>query len=487
MSDKLFKELLLNVKGYIKDEKQIRMITNAYLCADFLHSGQKRKSGEEYIIHPISVALILSRVYADADTISAALLHDVIEDTKDFVITDKDIATIFNETVSKLVFGVTKIKKLDFKSREEEVATNNRKIIMSLNDDIRIIIIKLADRLHNMQTLNYLRPFKQKENALETMEIYVPLAYYIGAYELKSELEELSFKYLKPSTYKRLESCRSKVAEEVSKIVQEMLVDLSTKLSDRGITHDITMRVKNTYGIYNKLIKTQNIENIHDLLSIKIMVENRRDCYTVLEIVHSNYPHLREKFKDYIASPKTNMYRSIHTTVNSYKGKNVQVQIKTFEMNEMDLLGLMSYFHKYGSDASLYMQKDLTTKFQIYKSLSELDEILSDNQEFIKHAKKELYTNKIFVSTPKGKIIELPTGSTPIDFAYRLNPEIGNKMVGAIVNGEAVALDYKLQNKDMVKIITNEIANPSLDWVEQADTVYAKKEISKFYSKKIKY
>ena len=270
MGNKLFQKLLFNIKKYIKDESLIKMIINAYLCADILHAEQKRQSGEEYIVHPISVALILSRVYADADTIAAALLHDVIEDTSDINFTKEDIATIFNDTVASLVDGVTKINKLNFSSKEEAVATNNRKIIMSLNEDIRMLLIKLADRLHNMRTLQYLSEFKQKENSLETMELYVPLAYYIGAFKMKNELVDLSLRYLKPDMYRDMELKLTKIRQKNNQIIGEMLINVSTILSNEGIPHEIKMRIKNICGIYNKMLKKKNITDIQDLLALKL-------------------------------------------------------------------------------------------------------------------------------------------------------------------------------------------------------------------------
>ncbi|HHT38651.1 MAG TPA: bifunctional (p)ppGpp synthetase/guanosine-3',5'-bis(diphosphate) 3'-pyrophosphohydrolase [Mollicutes bacterium] len=484
MGNKLFQKLLFNIKKYIKDESLIKMIINAYLCADILHAEQKRQSGEEYIVHPISVALILSEYEADADTIAAALLHDVIEDTSDINFTKEDIATIFNDTVASLVDGVTKINKLNFSSKEEAVATNNRKIIMSLNEDIRMLLIKLADRLHNMRTLQYLSEFKQKENSLETMELYVPLAYYIGAFKMKNELVDLSLRYLKPDMYRDMELKLTKIRQKNNQIIGEMLINVSTILSNEGIPHEIKMRIKNICGIYNKMLKKKNITDIQDLLALKVIVENVKDCYFVLGLIHSIYKPIDGKFKDYIASPKTNMYSSLHTTVVGRKGQVVQCQIRTFDMDEIAYQGLMSYWKKYGNEAVNYMREDLRTKFQFFQSLSELDKITADNQEFLLQAKRELFSDNIYVYTPKGEIIELPNGSTPIDFAYRINKNIGNTMIGALINDKYVDLDYKLKNKDIVKIVTDDMANPSLDWIDKADTTYAKREINKFYTNK---
>lgn len=478
-NDKL-KILLENVKRYINDDCQLELITKAYYCAANLHADQKRESGEEYIVHPFSVAFILSDMYADANTIAAALLHDTIEDAE---IPKKVLADLFNQDIANLVDGVTKISGLNFSNKREANATNTRRIITSINEDVRIIIIKLADRLHNMRTLQFKSEFKQKENALETMEIFVPLAYNIGAYRLKSELEDLAFKYLKPSEYIGIEDELQKINRDTKPAVEEMLKDISNMLHDEAIPHDIKIRTKNIYGIYNKLVLQKRMIDMHDLIALKVMVDDVKSCYYALGIIHSKYPPINNKFKDYIAMPKTNMYQSLHTTVFGIDGHLVQTQIRTFAMDKIASFGLTSYWDLNRDNAKKTMQEDLKTKYQFFKSITDLNSMTSDNQEFVSHVKKELFASNIYVYTPKGDTIELPEGSTPIDFAYKIDAEIGNKMVAVMVNDEYVDVDYILKNKDRIKIEINDLAiGPKSEWIDKANTMYAKKMIKEFHS-----
>ena len=471
--------LIKEVERYNK--KDIEKIKKAYDFADFLHKGQYRQSGEPYITHPLNVALILAKMNADSDTLCAALLHDTLEDTN---ATKDDIDYYFNSEVANLVDGVTKISKMNFSSKKEQNLANTRKIIISITNDVRIIIIKLADRLHNMRTLEYKSTFKQKENAIETMEIFVPLAYYIGAYKIKSELEDISLRYLKPETYRLLEYKKIKMEEETNDILEEMLKKIERILNNKEIPNEIKIRTKNIYGIYKKLSMRYKITDIHDLLALKIMVDDIEDCYRVLGYVHHEYPPINSKFKDYICNPKTNMYRSLHTTVFGPDERLVQAQIRTFNMDKIATYGLTAYWDINKAGARDKMQKDLRSKFQFFKSLTEINEMFRDNQEFITQVKIELLSDKVYVYTSSGDIIELPVGSTPIDFAYKLDENIGNTMVGAYVNDESVPVDYRLVSKDRVRIITDELSEgPDEDWVEKAKTSLAKQKILEFYKK----
>ena len=472
-------KLVKEVERY--NEVDIEKVKKAYDFADFLHKGQYRQSGEPYITHPLNVALILAKMNADSDTLCAALLHDTLEDTN---ATKDDIEYFFNSEVANLVDGVTKISKMNFSSKKEQNLANTRKIITSITNDVRIIIIKLADRLHNMRTLEYKSEFKQKENAIETMEIFVPLAYYIGAYKIKSELEDISLRYLKPDTYRALEYKKIKIEEESSEILEEMLEKIEKILNNKEIPNEILVRTKNIYGIYKKISMGYKYTDIHDLLALKIMVKEVEDCYRVLGYVHSIYHPINSKFKDYICNPKTNMYKSLHTTVFGPEERLVQAQIKTFKMDKIATHGLTAYWDMNKDGARDKMQKDLRSKFQFFKSLTEINEMFRDNQEFITQVKVELLSDKIYVYTSKGDIIELPVGSTPIDFAYKLDENIGNTMIGAYVNDEIVPVDYKLVSKDRVRIITNELSDgPDEEWVEKAKTSLAKQKILKYWRK----
>ena len=469
--------LIKEVEKYNKKDTQ--KIIKAYEFANYLHDGQYRQSGEPYITHPLNVALILAKMNADSDTLCAALLHDTLEDTN---ATKDDIQYFFNSEVANLVDGVTKISKMNFSSKQEQNLANTRKIIIGITNDVRIIIIKLADRLHNMRTLQYKSRFKQKENAIETMEIFVPLAYYIGAYKIKSELEDISLRYLKPDTYRELEYRRIKIEEESSSCLDEMLEKIKMILDSKEIPNEIKIRTKNIYGIYKKRTMGYKFTDIHDLLALKIMVEDVEECYRALGYVHSEYHPINSKFKDYICNPKTNMYRSLHTTVFGPEERLVQAQIRTFNMDKIATHGLTAYWDMNKDGARDKMQRDLRSKFQFFKSLTEINEMFRDNQEFITQVKIELLSDKVYVYTSSGEIIELPLGSTPIDFAYKIDERIGNTMIGAYVNGESVPVDYRLVSKDRVRIITDQLSEgPELEWAEKAKTSLARQKILEFY------
>ena len=459
----------------------VEIVKKAYEYANNLHNGQVRQSGEPYITHPLNVAYILADMHADIDTVCAGLLHDTLEDTN---ITKKDIVHDFNKNVANLVDGVTKISKMNFSSKQDQNMANTRKIITSITEDVRIIIIKLADRLHNMRTLEFKSEFKQKENSLETIEIFVPLAYYIGAYRIKSELEDLSLRYLKPDMYKKIEEKKNRLEEENNKCLQEMLFKIQTLLNDENIPNEIKIRTKNIYGIYKRLSEGQRLSDIHDLFALKIMVDEIANCYLTLGLIHFKYKPVPERFKDYICNHKTNMYSSLHTTVFGPEDRLVQTQIRTFEMDKIASFGLTAYWDIKKGNARDIMQEDLREKFQFFKSLMEINSIFGDNQEFVNQVKLELFSDRIYVYTTKGEIIELPKGATPIDFAYKLGADIGNIMVGVFVNDEYVPIDYILNNKDRVRIITDELSfGPREEWVEKAHTSYAKKLILEFIGK----
>ena len=417
-------------------------------------------------------------MHADRDTICAGLLHDVLEDTE---ITKEDIAHDFNQNVANLVDGVTKLSKMNFSSKQDQNLANTRKIITGITEDVRIIIIKLADRLHNMRTLQFKSEFKQKENALETMEIFVPLAYYIGAYRIKSELEDLSLRYLKPDMYKKIEERKLKIEEDSNSCLQEMLLKIQAMLNDKNIPNEIKVRTKNIYGIYKRLSEGQKLADIHDLLALKIMVDEVANCYFVLGMIHEEYHPINNKFKDYICNPKTNMYRSLHTTVLGPDDRLVQTQIRTFAMDKVASFGLTAYWDVEKGNARDVMQEDLKSKFQFFKSLTEINSMFGDNQQFVNQVKCELFSDKVYVYTTRGDIIELPKGATPIDFAYKIHTDIGNTMVGVFVNDEYVPIDYVLKNKDRVRIVTDDLSyGPREDWIEKAQTSHARRKIKEF-------
>jgi len=464
------------VKSYNK--KDWDFINKAYLFAKKYHRNQKRESGEAYITHPIAVCNILAEMHADTDTLCAALLHDVLEDTK---ASYDELIHEFNHTVAYLVDGVTKISKMNLISNNELTAQNLRRIIVGIKKDARIVIIKLADRLHNMRTLSFKKTDRQNKIALETLEIYVPLAYYIGSYHIKNELENLSFYYLKPDTYRDLEKKLDNIHKGSQKLLNKMMYDVKNKLKQEGIKSHIELQYKDVYSVHKKLITKSTIENIHDLLCIKVIVQSVRECYLTLMVIHSLYPPFTYKFKDYIVKPKTNMYQAIHTTVFSEGNLLVQFQIRTKEMERIAQYGLTSYWFKNKNMASINMQKDLENNFQFFKSINELDSSIQDNIEFIKQAKQELFSKNIYIRTTQGEIIELPQGATPIDFAYKIHTDVGNNMIAAIVNDEITTFDYVLKNNDRVRIVTDpKVYVPKDDWLDKVVTTNAKRKITEF-------
>ena len=464
-------DLLNHVKTYNPEE--IEIIKKAYDYADYLHEGQKRQSGEPYITHPLNVAYILSEMHADRDTICAALLHDTLEDTK---ATKEEIAELFNKDIANLVDGVTKISKMNFSSKVEQNLANTRKIITGLTEDVRIIIIKLADRLHNMRTLGFKSDFKQKENSLETMEIFVPLAYYIGAYRIKSELEDISFGYLYPKEYKDIEERLNNKKIENESCLNEMLLNIEEILNNELIPHEIKVRTKNIYGIYKRLDSGhKKIYDIHDLLSLKIMVDDIKNCYVTLGLIHEKYHPINDRFKDYICNPKTNLYRSLHSTVFGPNEKLVQTQIRTFDMDKVASFGLTAHWDINKGDARYTMQEELRKKSQVFKSLSDINIMFKDNQDFVSQVKGELFSDKIYVYLPNlnGEVMEIPKGANIVDLACYMDLE--NILIGAKVNDEIVPIDHILENKDRVIVLTDDLAyGHRKDLIKSANTEYAK-------------
>ena len=469
-------DLLGRLIGY--SDLEVEKIKKAYQYASLLHEGQMRQSGEPYITHPLNVACILADMNADSDTICAGLLHDTLEDTN---IKYDDIANDFNDDIAKLVDGVTKISKMNFSSKEAQNLANTRKIITSIRNDVRIIMIKLADRLHNMRTLEFKSAFKQRENAIETMEIFVPLAYYIGAYRIKSELEDLSFKYLKPDMYKKIGDKKIELENDNISVLEEMNEKINDVLISKDIESSIKMRTKNIYGIYKRLKEGHKIGEIHDLLSLKIMVQDVVNCYQSLGLIHQIYHPVNSKFKDYICNPKTNMYQSLHTTVFGPEDRLVQTQIRTHEMDEVASFGLTSYWRHHHERARDVMQSELREKYQFYKSLLEIDDMFGDNKDFVKQIKSELFSDNIYVYTTTGKVYELPQGATLIDLAYKIESNVGNTLIGGIVNNEFVSVDKSLCNGDIVRVLTNVSSyGPREEWEPYAKTAIAKRKIKEF-------
>ena len=460
----------------------IDIIEKAYNFASEAHKSQKRESGEPYIIHPIDVAEILAELGMDTNTIAAGLLHDVLEDTD---CTYKEMSDMFNEEIASLVNGVTKLGKIEYKSKQEQQADNVRKMLLAMAKDIRVIIIKLADRLHNMRTLKFMPKEKQKLKAKETLDIYAPLAHRLGMSKIKWELEDLSFRYLHEEEYYDLVRQIAEKRVEREAYISSIIDDLYKNLEESGIDSDIEGRPKHFYSIYRKMVnKSKTIEQIFDLTAIRILVNSVKDCYGVLGIVHTIYKPIPGRFKDYIAMPKPNMYQSLHTTVIGPQGKTFEIQIRTFDMHKTAEYGIAAHWKYKEGDAGEDKEKGFEKKLAWLRDMLEWQKETSDAEEFMEGFKIDLFSDEIFVFTPKGVVINLASGSTPIDFAYRIHTDVGNRCIGAKVNGKIVPLDYKLKTGEIVEIITSQSAKgPNMDWLNIAKSNQAKSKIKSWLKK----
>ncbi|MDU3641143.1 MAG: bifunctional (p)ppGpp synthetase/guanosine-3',5'-bis(diphosphate) 3'-pyrophosphohydrolase [Clostridium perfringens] len=478
----MLEELISKIKAN-GNNVDIDLVKKAYDLAFEAHKEQKRESGEPYITHPISVAMILADMGMDTNTIVAGLLHDVIEDT-DY--TYEDISNIFNVEVANLVDGVTKLGKIKYKSKEEQQADNVRKMLLAMAKDIRVIIIKLADRLHNMRTLKYMKPEKQKKKAQETLDIFAPLAHRLGISKIKWELEDLCLRYIHPEEYYDLVNMIAEKRVEREKFISRIIKELKENLDKANIDSDIEGRPKHFYSIYRKMVnKHKSIEQIFDLTAIRILVNTVKDCYAVLGIVHTIYKPIPGRFKDYIAMPKPNMYQSLHTTVIGSEGKTFEIQIRTFEMHRTAEYGIAAHW-KYKSGINGTDSKDMTfeNKLTWLRDILEWQKEAVDATEFMEGFKLDLFSDEIFVFTPKGVVINLPARATPIDFAYKIHTDIGNKCVGAKVNGKIVTLDYKLKTGEIVEILTSSSSRgPNIDWLNIANSNQARSKIKQWLRK----
>ncbi|MEG2322160.1 MAG: bifunctional (p)ppGpp synthetase/guanosine-3',5'-bis(diphosphate) 3'-pyrophosphohydrolase [Bacilli bacterium] len=478
-----YNELLKRLKKYIKDKKELEIIKQAYEFAFLKHSGSKRLSGEDYITHPLNVACILSDIHADTNTICAALLHDVIEDCG---VKEDELETLFGSEITQLVLSITKINRLNFSGDNEAIIANQRKILVGLTEDVRVIILKLADRLHNMRTLWALSEKRQKENAKETLDIFIPIAHRLGINGIKSELEDLSLRYLKPDVYFQIVEKLNKTKKERDNYIIEMKDSVSKALNENNIKHEIKGRSKSIYSIYKKLDTGRSFSDIYDLLALRVFVDTEAQCYQTLGIIHSKFKPIPKRFKDYIAMPKTNMYQSLHTTVFGVDGQLFEIQIRTHEMDKIAENGIASHW-SYKEKGHSNMQNEMEQKLQFFRSIMELRNEGVDDQEFVDSVRDDILKDTIYVFTPLGDVIELPNGANPIDFAYRVHSKVGDAMVGAIVNNNIVPLDYQLKDNDIIKINTNKNSiGPSREWINMAKTAQAKNKIRAFFNKTIK-
>ena len=486
--DKLYGMLIARIQKY-HPSADVTQIEKAYNLAKKAHGDQKRKSGEPYIIHPLWVAIILADLEMDKETIIAALLHDVVEDTQ---IGEDYIKEEFGEEVALLVDGVTKLGRVAYSADKLELqAENLRKMFLAMAKDIRVIIIKLADRLHNMRTLQFMTPAKQQEKARETMDIYAPIAGRLGISKIKTELDDLSLKYLKPDVFFDLVNQINARKTEREEFVQQIVDEVSMHMKNAGIKADVNGRVKHFFSIYKKMVnQDKTIDQIYDLFAVRILVDTVKDCYAALGVIHEMYKPIPGRFKDYIAMPKPNMYQSLHTTLIGPNGQPFEIQIRTFEMHKTAEYGIAAHWkYKESSDGKAPVGKSEEEKLNWLRQILEWQRDMSDNKEFMSLLKNDLdlFADSVYCFTPQGDVKTLPSGSTPVDFAYSVHSAVGNKMVGARVNGKLVPIEYEIKNGDRIEIITSQNSQgPSRDWLKLVKSTQAKNKINQWFKKELK-
>ena len=463
-----------------REPEEIEQIEKAYLFAKRLHEGQYRISEEPYIIHPVEVAKILVGLKVDSHTLQAAFLHDILEDTDT---QPEEIEKLFGKDVLTLVQGVTKLGKLQFKSKEERQAENFRRLFIAMASDIRIVFLKLADRLHNMRTLNFMTTVKQQKIARETLDIFAPLANRLGIYKIKAELEDLSLRYLEPDKYFEIARLVSQTKASREETVKILIEKITADVKKAGINAQITGRAKHYYSIYSKM-KRLNIafHDLYDITAVRVIVDTEKECYEVLGLIHSQFKPIPGRFKDYIAMPKGNMYQSLHTSVIGPRSKPLEVQIRTWEMHEVAEYGIAAHW-RYKEKGSQKANNPTDMQFSWMRKLVEYDKDMSSAEDYVNSVKLDLFSDQVFVFTPNGDVFDLPINATPVDFAYRIHSEVGNKTVGALINGRIAQLDTKLHNGDIVEILTSKTPAPRLDWLNFVVTKQASSKIKQWFKK----
>lgn len=481
MSEKpLFEDIKQELITQNREPEEIEQIEKAYLFAKRLHEGQYRISEEPYIIHPVEVAKILVGLKVDSHTLQAAFLHDILEDTDT---QPEEIEKLFGKDVLTLVQGVTKLGKLQFKSKEERQAENFRRLFIAMASDIRIVFLKLADRLHNMRTLNFMITSKQQKIARETLDIFAPLANRLGIYKIKAELEDLSLRYLEPDKYFEIARLVSQTKASREETVKILIDKITADVKKAGINAQITGRAKHYYSIYSKM-KRLNIafHDLYDITAVRVIVDTEKECYEVLGLIHSQFKPIPGRFKDYIAMPKGNMYQSLHTSVIGPRSKPLEVQIRTWEMHEVAEYGIAAHW-RYKEKGSQKANNPTDMQFSWMRKLVEYDKDMASAEDYVNSVKLDLFSDQVFAFTPNGDVFDLPVNATPVDFAYRIHSEVGNKTVGALINGRIAQLDTKLHNGDIVEILTSKTPAPRLDWLNFVVTKQASSKIKQWFKK----
>jgi len=477
-------ELILAKVGiYVKDAESLNIIKRAYELAESQHTGQLRKSGEPYILHPLEVSYMLAMWQTGPKTIAAGLLHDVIEDTD---ISKKQLENMFDEDIANLVDGVTKLSQLAYKTKENVQAENHRKMLLAMSRDIRVILIKLADRLHNIRTLKHLRPDKQIRIAQETMDIYVPIAHRLGMFQVKAEFEDTCLRYLKPESFYEIVRLMNQKKSEREDHVNRMITRISEYLALEGYQYSIKGRIKNIYSIYKKMESGEkDFGEIYDLLAIRLIVGTLQDCYGALGVIHANFKPIPNRFKDYIAMPKPNMYQSLHTTVISQSGNIYEIQIRTKEMDEIAEKGVAAHWaYKENARTTAQEQREIQDKLKWYEALNTYEDEVADAENLLEFVKEDIFNANVYVFTPQGDVLDFPPGSTPIDFAYRVHTDLGHRTTGAIVNGRIVPLTYHLKMGDVIEIKSSRNSfGPSEEWLNFVGTSQARSKIKQFFNK----
>ena len=479
-TESLFDDIKQSLISQNRDEEDIKKVEQAFLFAQKLHEGQYRISEEPYIIHPVEVAKILVKLKVDSHTLMAAFLHDILEDTDT---KPEELKELFGEDVLNLVQGVTKLGKLQFKSNEERQAENFRRLFIAMANDIRVIFLKLADRLHNMRTLNFMAANKQQKIARETLDIFAPLANRLGIGKIKAELEDLSLRYLEPDKYFEIAQLVSQTKAEREMTVNLLIEKISSDVQKSGINAQITGRAKHYYSIYSKM-KRLNIafHDLYDITAVRVIVDSEKECYEVLGLIHSQFKPIPGRFKDYIAMPKGNMYQSLHTSVIGPRSKPLEVQIRTWEMHEIAEYGVAAHW-RYKEKGSQKANNPADVQFSWMRKMVEYEQDMKSAEDFVNSVKLDLFSDQVFAFTPNGDVLDLPINATPVDFAYRIHSDVGHRTVGALVNGRIAQLYTKLNNGDIVEILTSKTQAPRLDWLNFVVTKQASSKIKQWFKK----